>query len=118
MRLWMAWLAATAVAVAAPSASAETVTFIEPFARPVANDCTGEMFSATGTTHIKSTGSVTLAGFKSEVEINLTGVQGTTPAGVRYVMNSQSFDMSHAEFDPDGNAQQTMEVTILMVRQG
>jgi hypothetical protein len=118
IRSWTAALAIAIALTAAPAASAETATFSEPFAAEVPNECTGDVFSAVGTVHMKLTSSITLTGLKSQVEMNLTGVQGTTLTGVRYVMNSQTSDMSHADFDPDGDAQQTTEQTLIMNRQG
>jgi hypothetical protein len=119
IRSWTAGLAIATAVLVAPPASAETINFDEPFAGPVLNECTGETFMAEGTTHFKFTGSSTLTGSKSQAEMNLTGVKGVVPlTGVRYVMNTQTSDMAHADFDPDGNAQQTMELTILITRQG
>jgi hypothetical protein len=60
-----------------------------------------------------------LSGIKYQLESNLTGVTGTgTISGARYVMNDQTSDMQHADFDPLGNAQQTMEESTTLTRQG
>jgi hypothetical protein len=110
-------IAAVAAGLGASSASAETVNFDVPISAAVLNDCTGELVTINGTQHMKVTDNSSLSGIKYQVEANLTGVKGITPTGVRYVMNSQSSDMQHAEFDPFGNAQATMEQTTLLTRQ-
>ena len=113
---WTTGVAIAIVAATAPTASAAATTFSEPFSGAVPNDCTGEMFFAEGTMHVSVTGSVTLDGFKSHTEMNLTGVKGIgLVSGARYVMNQQSSDMQHADGD---DAQQTIEQTIIMNRQG
>src|SRR3954447_11382557 len=111
-------VATLSVGVSASSASAATTTFDMPVAGPVTNDCTGETFFIDGTAHVKSTNNSTLSGSKSQFEMNLTGVKGTTLTGVRYVMSDQTSDMSHADFDAFGNAQQTLENTTNLTRQG
>jgi hypothetical protein len=102
----------------AARAAADTMTFDTPFEGPVVNDCTGETVVMSGTAHNKVTNNSSTSGIKSQIEYNLTGVQGTTATGVRYVMNSQTSDIEHADFDPSSNAQITMEQTINMIRQG
>jgi hypothetical protein len=112
-------VAAVTAGACAPSASAETITFDVPFSGLVPNPCTGEEMQVTGTQHFKATGSITLSGSKSQLETNLTGAKGIgVVTGARYVMNDQTSDMQHAEFDPFGNAQMTMENTTIMNRQG
>src|SRR3954447_5377114 len=111
-------VATLSVGVSASSASAATTTFDMPVTGPVVNDCTGESFFIDGTAHVKSTDNSTLSGIKYQVEMNQTGVKGTTATGVRYVMNQQSSDMSHAEFDAFGNVEQTLENTMNLTRQG
>jgi hypothetical protein len=120
VRSWLPVLAV--VAMAGPgvgSASAATITFDLPFSGLVPNDCTGEMVLVTGTTHVKQTDNSSPGGIKSQIETNLTGAKGTgTLTGARYVMNDQVSDMQHAEFDPFGNAQMTMENTTNLTRLG
>ena len=112
-------IAAVTAGVCASSASAETITFNVPVNGTVFNDCTTEWVMITGTQHFKVTDNSTVFGLKSQIESNLTGVKGTGLAsGVRYVMNDQVSDMQHAEFDPFGNAQMTMENTTNLTRQG
>jgi|SRR5919108_2380185 hypothetical protein len=117
IRSWTTGLAIATLAVAAPGASAETVTFSEPFEVTVLNNClvVPEPVLIQGTLHIKSTGTLTLDGLKSQVEVNTSGVTGTAPFDVKYTMNSQSSDMQHAS---DDDAQQTFEQTLNMTRQG
>jgi hypothetical protein len=108
-----------AVGSGAATASAATITFDVPFSGPVPNDCTGEVMLVTGTTHFKETGSISPSGTRAQLESNLTGAKGTgTLTGARYVMNVQTSDMQHAEFDPFGNAQMTMENTTNLTRLG
>jgi hypothetical protein len=108
-----------AVGSGAATASAATITFDVPFSGPVPNDCTGEVMLVTGTTHFKETGSISPSGTRAQLESNLTGAKGTgTLTGARYVMNVQTSDMQHAEFDPFGNVQLTVENTIILTRQG
>lgn len=115
IRSWTACLAVATLAASAPSASAATITTSEPFAGAVPNDCTGEAFLAEGTVHMKSTDNSSLGGLKFQVETNLTGVKGTgLVTGMRYVMNQQSSEMTHADLD---DAQMTIEQTIIMTRQ-
>jgi hypothetical protein len=102
----------------APRAAADTITFDVPISGTVTNACTGELVVIDGTQHVKVTDNSSLTGIKSEMETNLTGVTGTTLTGVRYVMNDQTSDMEHADFDPTGGAQLTMENTTIMNRQG
>jgi len=102
----------------ATRASADTITFDVPVSGMVTNACTGEQVVIDGTQHFKVTDNSSLSGIKSEIETNLTGVTGTTLTGVRYVMNDQTSDMEHADFDPTGDAQLTMENTTIMNRQG
>jgi hypothetical protein len=112
-------IAAVTAGACASSASAETITFDVPFSGLVPNPCTGELMQVTGTQHFKETGSITLSGSKSQLEMNLTGAKGIgVVTGARYVMNDQTSSMDHAEFDPFGNAQMTMETSTLMNRQG
>jgi hypothetical protein len=112
-------IAAVAAACAgATNASAATTNFDVPIAGPVLNECTGEWVVIQGTQHVKVTDNSSLTGLKSQIEMNLTGVKGTTATGVRYVMNDQTSDMQHADFDPFGNAQLTMEESTLLNRQG
>lgn len=106
-----------ALALGAPQASAATITFDTPIDGPVVNDCTGETVFISGTAHNKVTDNSSLDGIKSQIEMNLTGVQGFTATGVRYVMNTQSSDITHASFDPFSTAQITLEQTINMIRQ-
>jgi hypothetical protein len=109
---------AAAFSVGAGSASAETINFYVPISGTVTNTCTGELVAINGTAHFKETNNSSLAGVKSQIEMNLTGVKGITPTGARYVMNQQTSGMQHAEFDPFGNAQLTMEETEILTRQG
>jgi hypothetical protein len=111
-------VAAMTAGVSAPGAWAATTTFDLPVSGPVFNECTGEWVVIDGTSHNKVTDNTTLAGIKFQVESNLTGVKGTTATGARYVMNQQSSDMEHAEFDLLGDAQVTIEQTINLTRQG
>jgi hypothetical protein len=120
-RFLAACMAAGVVALGAgaASASADTNTFDMPFSGPVTNDCftPGEVIAINGTTHIKQTDNATLDGIKSQIEMNTTGVTGTTVfpvAGVKYVMNDQTSDMLHADLD---DAQMTMEQTMILTRQ-
>jgi hypothetical protein len=108
-------LAIATMAAAAPSASAETVTFSTPFAGDVVNTCTLEDVAITGTLHMKDTANITLDSTKTQLEINTTNVSGTTPLGVKYTMNSQYSEIQHASGD---DAQQTVEQTLNMTRQG
>jgi hypothetical protein len=118
-RSWLPVLAiVVAVGSSAGTASAATITFDVPFSGLVENTCTGEMVLVTGSTHVKQTDNSSLGGLKSQLEMNLTGAKGTTVTGVRYVMNDQISDMQHADFDPLGNAQLTVENTTILTRQG
>jgi len=108
---------AVAAGASASSAAAATFSFDSPVVGEVINDCTGEAFWIDGTAHYKVTDNSTLAGVKSHIEMNLTGVTGTTATGVRYVMSQQSSDTQHADFDPFGSAQITLEQTINLTRQ-
>jgi hypothetical protein len=111
-------VAALVAVSGASSASAATINFDVPINGTVTNDCTGELITISGTQHVKATDNSSLAGIKYQIEMNLTGVKGTTLTGTRYVMNDQTSDMSHAEFDPFGNVQQTFENTTNLTRQG
>src|SRR4051812_2575287 len=111
-------VATLSVGVSASSASAATTNLDMPVAGAVTNVCTGETVFIEGTAHMKSTDNSSLSGIKYQVEMNLTGVKGTTATGVRYVMSDQTSNMSHAEFGPLGNAQQTVENTTNLTRQG
>jgi hypothetical protein len=120
IRSWTACLAAVALTVGpgVANASAETISFDTPVFGPVTNECTGDTFIVDGMAHNKVTTNSSLTGSKSQIEMNLTGVKATTVTGVRYVMNQQSSDMQHADFDPFGNAQITIEETTNLTRQG
>jgi hypothetical protein len=120
VRTWLPVLACMAVVGSgAATASAATMTFDAPFSGLVPNDCTGETVLVTGTVHTKQTDNSSPAGIRSQMETNLTGAKGTgTVTGARYVMNDQVSDMQHAEFDPFGNAQMTMENTTNLTRLG
>lgn len=111
-------LAAAVFGACATRASAETITFDVPVSGMVTNACTGELVVIDGIQHFKVTDNSSLTGIKSQIESNLTGVKGTALTGVRYVMNDQTSDMEHADFDPTGGAQLTMENTTIMNRQG
>jgi hypothetical protein len=119
IRSWKASLAVAVVALGAgaPNASAETINTDVPVSGMVVS-CTGEEVFIDGTMHVKATGSTSLNGTKSQIEMNLTGVKGTTVTGVRYVLNQQVSDMQHAEFDAFGNVQATYEQTDILTRQG
>jgi hypothetical protein len=119
IRSLTAYVAVLAVAagVGASSASAATINFDVPIDGVVTSGCTGEEIVISGTQHVKVTNNSTLSGLKSQIEMNLTGVKGTTLTGVRYVMNDQISDMQHADFDPFGNAQMTVEQSTLLIRQ-
>jgi hypothetical protein len=111
-------MAAVAAATGAgtATASAATVTFDVPFTAAITSTCTGELITVQGTTHTKETNNASLSTpLKYQIEINSSGVQGTTLSGVRYVMNSQYSEMQHADFD---DAQGTIEQTINLTRQG
>ncbi len=107
-----------AFAVGAAPAAAETTTFTTQVVGTVFNECTGEAVAINGTAHTKVTDNSSTNGLKSQIAMNLTGVQGTTLTGARYLMNSQTSDMQHAEFDPLGNAQMTFKQTENLTRQG
>jgi hypothetical protein len=119
-RFLAACMAAGVVALGAgaASASADTINFDMPFSGTTENACIpGEVIAINGTTHVKQTNNATLDGIKSQIEINTTGVTGTTVfpvAGVKYVMNDQTSDMQHADLD---NVQMTMEQTMNLTRQ-
>jgi hypothetical protein len=110
-------IAALAACAGPPSAAAATTTFDLPIEGAVPNECTGETVLISGTQHVKVTDNSSLSGLKYQIETNLTGVKGTTPTGVRYVMNDQTSDMQHAEFDPLGSVQQNMEESTVLTRQ-
>ena len=119
VRLWLLVIACMAAAGSgAATASAATINFDVPFSEPVVSSCTGDTVLVTGTMHFKATDNSSLAGTKSQLETNLTGAKGTTVTGARYVMNDQVSDMQHAEFEPFGNAQMTMENTTILTRLG
>ena len=122
VRSWMACMAIVVVAAGAgaANASAETINEDVLFTGPFTSSCTGETIAMEGTTHIKTTTNSSRDGdTKSQIEMNLTGVRGIGMlTGARYVMNTQSSEMAHAEADPDGNAQMTTEQTIILTRQG
>jgi hypothetical protein len=111
-------VAAAVFGACATRASADTITFDVPVSGMVTNECTGELVAIAGTEHFKVTDNSSLSGIKSQMEMNLTGVKGTSLTGVRYVMNDQTSDIEHADFDPTGGAQLTMENTTIMNRQG
>ena len=110
-------LAAATAGVGATGASAATINFDVPVTGVVTNDCTGEGVLIDGIQHVKVTDNSSLLSIKSQMETNLTGVKGTTLTGVRYVMNDQTSDMQHADFDPTGNVQMTVEQTTNLTRQ-
>lgn len=113
----MAVAAVLAGAVANP-AHAATMNFDMPINGTATNSCTGEDLLIDGTVHVKVTDNSTVFGIKSQIEMNLTGLKATTlVTGARYVMNQQSSDMQHAEFDAFGDAQLTIEESTLMNRQ-
>ena len=111
-------VAAVTSALGATGASAATINFDVPVTGAVPNDCTGEMVIIEGTQHVKVTNNSSLLSIKSQMETNLTGVKGSTATGVRYVMNDQMSDMQHADFDPSGSVQMTVEQTTNLTRQG
>jgi hypothetical protein len=111
-------VAALTAGASASGALAATITFDLPVAGEVLNDCTGELVTINGTSHNKVTDNSSLSGLKYQIETNLTGVKGVTAAGVRYVMNDQTSEMQHAEFDALGNVQLTIEQTTILTRQG
>jgi hypothetical protein len=82
----------------------------------MSSSCTGDSFVASGTSHFKTTFDPTVVGgLKYQIEINTTGVKGTTLSGVQYVANDQISEMNHSDAD---DAQFTSEQTIIMTRQG
>jgi hypothetical protein len=111
-------VAVVVLAAHSAGASADTINFDVPVSGPVFNSCTGETVIIEGTQHMKVTDNSSVDALKSQIESNLTGVKGTTLTGVRYVMNDQTSDMEHADFDPFGNAQLTMENSTILNRQG
>jgi hypothetical protein len=118
VRSWTACIAVVAAATGAgaATASAATITFDVPFTATIMSTCTGEPMIIEGTTHTKQTDNASLSTpIKSQIEINSTGVKGTTLSGVRYVMNSQYSDMQHADLD---DAQLTIQQTLNLTRQG
>jgi hypothetical protein len=123
-RGWTTCLAVVALAAGpgVASASAATINFDVPVTGIVENTCTGDMVAIDGTMHVKQTDNSSLSGLKSQIETNLTGVRGTAVSGpltgARYVMNDQTSDMQHAEFDPFGNVQATTENTTILTRLG
>jgi hypothetical protein len=120
-RSWTACMAVVAAATGAgaATASAATVNFDVPVSGTVFNDCTAEWVTITGTQHVKVTDNSTAFELKSQIEMNLTGVKGTgVMSGARYVMNDQTSDMQHADFDPFGDAQLTIENSTILTRQG
>jgi hypothetical protein len=85
----------------------------------VTSSCTGEEVVITGTQHFSVSGNSSLDGLKAHVESNLVGVKGTALlSGARYVMADQISDMQHADFDPFGDAQVTMENSTVLTRLG
>ena len=111
-------IVAVAAGVGATSASAATINEDVPIAGAVVNECTGEEILIDGTAHLKVTDNSSSDGIKSHIEMNLTGVKGIAMlTGARYVMSSQYSDTQHAEFDPFGNAQLTMEESTILNRQ-
>ena len=118
IRSWTACMAVVAAATGAgaTTASAATETFDVPYSAAFMSSCTGEFITLAGTTHTKATSNASLSTpIKYQIEINSTGVQGTTLSGVRYVMNDQYSEMQHADFD---DAQGSIEQTINLTRQG
>jgi len=112
-------VAAVTAGASASGALAATTTFDLPVSGAVFNDCTAEWVTINGTSHNKVTDNSSLSGIKYQLESNLTGVNGAgTVSGARYVMNDQTSEMQHAEFDPFGNVQQTMEESTTLTRQG
>jgi hypothetical protein len=106
-----------ALGASAASASADTINFDVPISGVVTSDCTGEAIAISGTMHVKQTDNAALGGIKSQIEMNFTGITGTTVApvaGIKYVMNNQTSDMQHADVD---DAQITVESTMLLTRQ-
>jgi hypothetical protein len=119
VRLWLLVIACMAAAGTwAATASAATTNFDIPITGSVVSLCTGDTVLITGTMHVKATDNSSVDGLKSQMEMNLTGVKGTTVTGARYVMNDQVSDMQHADFDPFGNAQMTTENTTILTRLG
>jgi hypothetical protein len=117
VRSWLLAIACMAAAGSgAATASAATITFDVPITGTVVSDCTGDTVLVTGTMHVKQTDNSSLDSLKSQIEMNFTGVKGTTVTGARYVMNDQTSDMQHA--DLFGDAQTTMENTTILTRQG
>jgi hypothetical protein len=109
---------ACGVLAAGPAAADPAITFDQPISGVVVNSCTGEPVAIEGKLHTKQSGSVTATGIKYQIEMNLAGVKGVTPAGARYVETTQSTDVSHAEFDPGGNVQQNLEMSDHLIRLG
>lgn len=120
IRAWTACMAIVAVSAGAgaASASAATITFNAPIDGPVFNECTGETIVIDGTAHFKATDNSSSDGTKSHIEMNFSGKGIALMTGAQYVMNSQYSDVQHAEFDPKGDAQLTMEETTIFNRQG
>jgi hypothetical protein len=118
-----AWIACIAVAVLTSGAFAANasaaLTFSMPVNGVVTNDCTGEEVLITGTQHFSVTDNSTLDSLKFHIESNLVGVKGTAlVTGARYVMADQTSDMEHADFDPFGDVQMTIENGTVLNRQG
>jgi hypothetical protein len=118
LRLWAAGIAVVTLGLGPAAANAETLTEDFPVSAVITSSCTGEMIAIEGTLHFKQTNNSTATGTKSQIEVNATGVKGTTLApvmGVRYVSNEQMSDMQHADLD---SAQVTVENTVLLTRAG
>ena len=112
-------IVAVSAGAGAASASAATITEDVPIAGTVVNDCTGETIVIDGTAHLKVTDNSSEDGINSHIEMHLTGVKGIAMlTGALYVMSSETSDVQHAEFDPSGDAQLTMEESTILNRQG
>jgi hypothetical protein len=123
IRFWASLAAPAAVAVClggAPAAiAATTITGSDPVSGTVENTCTGDTVVIQGTSHFKFTFNSTSTGGQTEAEMNLTGVSGTAPlSGARYVMNTQSSEVSHFSFDPTGHDVEQVEMDQLLNRLG
>jgi hypothetical protein len=115
----LASAAAVAGLAAADAAAATTLTGSDPVSGMVTNTCTGDGVLIQGTSHFKFTFNDTSTGGQTEVEMNLTGVSGVAPlSGARYVMNTQSSEVSHFSFDPTGHDVEQVEMDQLLNRQG
>jgi hypothetical protein len=105
--------------VAGSASAATTISGSDPFGGTVDNTCTGDMVVVQGTAHFKFTFNSTATGGQTEGEMNLTGVTGTAPlSGARYVMNTQSSDVSHFSFDPLGHDVEQVEMDQILNRLG